>query len=121
MRTSQKSQKFVSFTSSSFLAFPVTNTTDLPAGTAMLENTRRTKINGPDTSGSAISQLIYRREPRRIILQRVAPPTTNLSNQRAVSQENPSDLEKKIISDCHVENSTLVKKRDKKEKEIFLI
>lgn len=42
-----------SFTSSSFFAFPVTKTTDLPAGTAMVANTRRTKTNGPHTSGSA--------------------------------------------------------------------
>lgn len=46
------SQKYVSFTSSSFFAFPVTKTTDLPAGTAIAEYTRSTKTNGPDTSGS---------------------------------------------------------------------
>lgn len=45
--------KCLHLTSSSFFAFPVTKTTDVPAHTAMTGDTRRTNTNGPDASGSA--------------------------------------------------------------------
>lgn len=93
------SHKCVSFTSSSFFAFPVTKTTDLPAGTAIVENTRRTKTNGPETSGSVQN------------FDELSCPAYYKSVQSGIGVTRKAVRLGKKASDCHVENLILQKKR----------